>query len=260
MWAQKGDQVDITWYEHTGLARVWLKIGSSALTLPPLATQCDAHIKLADGAPVTNRVTNPLTISAPDAAEMKISHREDMSDATWQPYAPSLEWELAPANEVVTRTVYAQFRDASEQTLCQGAILADNILLDTLPPNGTVNIATNAAMTATLQLVANDQMDGSGIWSVAIQPVTPETPAVDPATLPEEAWQVYSSTITIFKPMSFEGSEPEAHLAAISELTYQISFRDAAGNISEPVTITVPHVESPPDEQPRQIYLPLVIR
>jgi hypothetical protein len=252
MWAQKGDQVDITWYEHTGLARVWLKIGSSALTLPPLATQCDARIKLANGAPVTNRVTTPLTISAPDAAEMKISHREDMSDATWQPYAPSLEWELVPANEVVTRTVYAQFRDASEQTLCQGAILSDDIVLDTLAPTGTAAIQSSDALTVTLLLDGRDQPEGSGVDAVMIRPITPDNPMTDIAELPENAWQPYSTPMTIFKPMTS---------VAMTQLAYQVWFRDAAGNVSESIIITEPQVEDPPqDEQPRQIYLPLVIR
>jgi hypothetical protein len=74
----------------------------------------------------------------------------------------------------------------------------------------------------------------------------------DIAELPENAWQPYSTPMTIFKPMTS---------VAMTQLAYQVWFRDAAGNVSESIIITEPQVEDPPqDEQPRQIYLPLVIR
>ena len=283
VWVQNGDQVNVTWYEREGMARVWLKQGLQALTLPPLSAQCDAQIRIADGAPVINTPATTLTITAADAAEMKVSRLEDLSDASWQPFTTTLDWQLEPANGVMTHTVYAQFRDDTEETLCQGAIISDDILLDTLPPTGTATIAANDAISVTLQLDASDQPDGSGVAYVAIFPVLPDEDAQlsELGELPEEVWQAYEPQITIFKPMTLMGE---------TEVNYRIWFRDAAGNIAEPITVAVPQVEPPPppdkptpddptpddptpddptpdkpnpppaDERSQSVYLPLVIR
>lgn len=272
-WVQNGDQVNVTWYEREGMARVWLKQGLQALTLPPLSAQCDAQIRIADGAPVINTPATTLTITAADAAEMKVSRLEDLSDASWQPVTTTLDWQLEPATGVMTHTVYAQFRDDTEETLCQGAIIADDILLDTLPPTGTATIAANDAISVTLQLDAGDQPDGSGVAYVAIFPVLADEEAQLSALdeLPEEIWQAYEPQITVFKPMTLMGE---------IEVNYQIWFRDAAGNVAEPITVAVPQVEPPPppddptpddptpddpnppptDGRSQLVYLPLVIR
>ncbi len=238
-WVQNDDQVNVTWYEREDMARVWLKQGLQALTLPPLSAQCDARIRIADGAPVINTPATTLTITAADAAEMKVSRLEDLSDASWQPFTTTLDWQLEPATGVMTHTVYAQFRDATEETLCQGAIISDDILLDTLPPTGTATIAANDAISVTLQLDAGDQSDGSGVAYVAIFPVLPDEDAQlsELGELPEEVWQAYEPQITIFKPMTLMGE---------TEVNYRIWFRDAAGNIADPITVVVPQVEPPP--------------
>ena len=259
-WVQNGDQVNITWYERTGLARVWLKLGSSALTMPPLAAQCDASIKIADGAPVINTLTTTLTLSVTDAVEMKVSQLDTLSDATWQPYTTTLPLQFATSSSILTQTVYAQFRDTTGATLCQGAVLADETLYDALPPMGTATVAANDAVSVTLTLTATDQTDGSGVASVAVLPVTPGEPATDLTTLPDEAWQAYSANVTITKPMGYEATDPatQAALAATTDLTYQVWFRDAVGNIAAPLTVTVPYVA--PAVTTLKVYLPLVIR
>ncbi len=255
-WVQNRDQVDISWYDHGSLARVWLKLGTSALTMPPLSAQCNASINIADGAPVINTLATSLTISATDALDMKISQLADLSDASWQPYTTTLPIQLAPSSSIITQTVYAQFRDTTGASLCQGAIMADDILLDPLPPSGIAIITANDSHSVTLQLDASDQTDGSGVMQVAIQPVTPGQPAIDPATLPDVAWQSYSAAVTLFKPLSFESSSTSTQaVSTTSDLTYQVWFRDAAGNIAAPLTVTVPYITST-----HQIYLPLIRR
>ena len=259
-WVQNGDKINISWYDHGSLARVWLKLGSSALSMPPLAAQCDARIAIADGAPVINTLTTTLTLSVTDALEMKVSQLDTLSDATWQPYTTTLPLQLAASSSILTQTVYAQFRDTTGATLCQGAILADDTLFDPLPPTGTATVAANDAVSVTLTLDATDQTDGSGVASVAIVPVTPGQPATDPTTLPNEAWQAYSANVTITKPMGYEATDPatQASIAATTDLTYQVWFRDAVGNIAAPLTVTVPYVA--PAVTTLKVYLPALSR
>lgn len=124
-----------------------------------------------------------------------------------------------------------------------------------------------------MQLDAGDQPDGSGVAYVAIFPVLADEEAQLSALdeLPEEIWQAYEPQITVFKPMTLMGE---------IEVNYQIWFRDAAGNVAEPITVAVPQVEPPPppddptpddptpddpnppptDGRSQLVYLPLVIR
>lgn len=260
-WVQNGDQVTINLYERSGLARVWLKLGSSALNLPPLSAQCEASAKLADGAPVINTLSTTLTISATGASTMKIGRLDDLSDAVWQPYTETLDWQLEPATSIVTQTVYAQFRDETEAPLCSSAILADSILLDMLPPNGTVVLEENTAGTATFRFTATDQEDGSGVSAIAMVVVLPDDPPFEPTELLDNEWLAWEETMSIAKPMRYQAEESAtANLVADDSLTYQIWFRDAAGNISAPITVVVPHIEAPPVSATYSVYLPLLAR
>ncbi len=258
---KNGDHVTIDWYERTIAAAVWLKIGSSALSLPPFA-QCESSIKLADGAPVINTLNTTLTISAPGASEMRIGRLDDLSDAVWQPYAETLDWQLEPATSIVTQTVYAQFRHETEELLCSGAIVADSIVLDMLPPTGAVTLEENTAYTATLRLTVTDQEGGSGVRFIAIHPSSiADEPGFDPASMPDEFWDDVESTITIFKPMGFEGNMEERLQSTPSlDLSYKVWFRDAAGNISEPITVVIPHIEVPPAIPTYSVFLPVLVR
>lgn len=258
-WVGNGDRVNITLYERSGLARVWLKLGPSAL-LPPLSAQCDASISIADSAPVINTDGATLTLSAADASEVRLSNRADLSDASWQPYTTTLEWSLEPAQGPLVRSVYVQFRDSDERPLCSGAILADDILVDPLPPTGTVTLEENTWETARLSIKAADQDEGSGVRLMALQITAPDMPTLNPADLPEEAWQEVTETVTINKPMGYETANPldGSMLTTVNDLTYQIWFRDAAGNTSAPVTMVVPHIAAPLASN--AIYLPLVRR
>ncbi|WP_129632455.1 M23 family metallopeptidase [Candidatus Oscillochloris fontis] len=250
---RNGDRVNVTWYEHAGLARAWLKIGPTAMMVPPMAATCDASIAIADNAPMIRTPATTLTINAPGAAEMKVGHLADLSDAIWQPYAATIPLQLASSSSVITQTVYAQFRDSTAEPLCQGGMLSTDVVLDPLPPTGTVAIADNNAILVTLQLAASDQPDGSGIESVAIMPIEPGQPAIDPTTLPDVAWQAYSSSVSIPKPMSYDVTQ-----GATTNLTYQVWFRDAVGNIAAPLTVTVPYVA--PLAPTYNVYLPLIRR
>lgn len=139
--------------------------------------------------------------------------------------------------------------------------MADDILLDMLSPSGTVALTENTAEAATLQITATDQADGSGMRAVAMQVVLPNDPPFDPADLPGNAWLDVSETITINKPMMYDASASTvAGQSGASDLTYQIWFRDAAGNIAEPITITIPYVAPTPVETLQQVYLPLIRR
>ena len=257
---RNGDQVNVTWYEHGAFARVWLKLGLTALFAPPQAAMCDASIAIADGAPMTNALTPTLTLSATNAVTVEVGFKDNLSDATSQPYTTTLPLQFAPSSSVITQTVYARFFDKDGGALCQGAILDAPIVLDTLPPTGTATVAANDAVSVTLTLDATDQTDGSGVASVVIVPVTPGQPATDPTTLPNEAWQAYSANVTITKPMGYEATDPatQASIAATTDLTYQVWFRDAVGNIAAPLTVTVPYVA--PAVTTLKVYLPALSR
>lgn len=236
-YVKNGDLVEIDWYENTGSAAIWLKMGTSALILPPLDVTCDARIWVADGASVTAVPTVTLTISATDAVEMRLGNSEaEVVSAPWQPYTTTVEWILEPSEDVITRTVYAQFRDASENILCNSAILKDDVLLDPLPPQGQVQIASRTPVTFTLRLEAADQEPGSMVKDMLVIEGDETALINNPGEWPwlENAWLPYAEELVV---------------AAVP--LYQVWFRDGAGNVSSRILLEGPAYK---------VFLPMVMR
>jgi len=236
-----GDRIEIDWYESAGSAAVWLKMGTSALALPPLDVTCDARLWVADGASATAVPTVTLTISATDAVEMRLGNSEAATIAApWQPYTTTLEWLLEPSSDVITRTVYAQFRDAGETILCNSAIIKDDVLLDPLPPQGQVEVMSHTSVTATLRLIATDQGPGNMVKDMLVIEGDDTALANMPDEWPwlENEWLPYTEELIV---------------AAMP--LYQVWFRDGAGNVSPRITLAGPTV--PPAHQ---VFLPLVVR
>jgi hypothetical protein len=246
---RNNDSVNIRWYENRGEAAIWLKQGQQALTLPPLAMECDMSVSLADGAPVTNNETVSLALDAPDAVEMRVGFHENLSDVSWQPFSASSEWTLAPANDVMEQTIYAQFRDQEGALLCDGTVVADSIVVDRLPPEGQATLERTDTFTYIFQLDAHDQDSGSGVKDVAILPEALAYLITEDDGANATIWQSYSNEITLPILMTSETQ---------GQTTYQVWFRDAAGNISEPITIE----GDSPDENKAdgRLYLPLITR
>lgn len=83
-----------------------------------------------DNAPFTFDLTVTLTLMAPTAAEMWISHYSTFSDGAWQPYSATISYNLL--NNEGSQTVYAKFR-YSDGSVSQTVF--DAIHLDlTAPP------------------------------------------------------------------------------------------------------------------------------
>ena len=172
-----------------------------------------------------------------NAAEMLISNEESLVDAAPRPYQTSVDWLLRdPGNNIVTLTVYAQFRDASGGLLCAAATIDDDIIYDPLSPTvaivqrqtSAVNSAEDeqARFAVVLSINAIDQPGGSGVAEMQI--------GTD-ATFAGAVWQPYvpSATLTI------AGNQP-----------VYVRVRDGVGNLSN-ITEAVEFTE-------RSIFLPFV--
>ncbi|MCS7018649.1 MAG: hypothetical protein RMJ87_00915 [Cytophagales bacterium] len=71
-----------------------------------------------------------LSIFARGAKDMKVSEKSDFSDAEWQPYKTTMEWQFDPAIQG-ERTIFVKFRDQAQN---ESVIASDNIILDNTPP------------------------------------------------------------------------------------------------------------------------------
>jgi hypothetical protein len=255
-WVRNGDVLDIKWYENGGAAAVWLKrtgatLSASVPFLPPtLLPDCDAQVSIDNDVSAINSLSTTLTFTGTNIFEMRVGNQEDLSDVTWQPYSPTLQWQFEPANGMATRMVYAQFRDTNRDPLCDAGTLSDDVLFDPLPPTGSAELLASDEVSATLKLQASDSVDGLSLQTddpvvgstvpfVAILETDSENLINDPVELSEWVWQPYSETVTV-------SNAP----------LYQIWFRDGAGNVSQPVTVEGTLVIS----NDQSIYLPLVIR
>jgi hypothetical protein len=85
----------------------------------------------------TNSRAVTLTLSAADASEMMISEDRDFSDASYEPYAASRDFELSPGDGI--KKVYVKFKDAAgNETTGE---ISDTIILDTHRPE--VSLSTS---------------------------------------------------------------------------------------------------------------------
>jgi hypothetical protein len=200
-------------------------------------------ISINQGAVFTGQRAVQVVANVPGATEMQLSNDGGFGETTWQPYQPSVAWELRdPRYRIATLVVYARFRDADGYRLCGGANLSDDIIIDPLPPTVAVAIAdvgrTAAAGDAAsqpsrsirLRITATDQDNGSGVEQMQI--------STEP-TFSGASWQPYSAT-----------TETSANPGE----TIYVRVNDGVGNVSEPAQVVVP---APGDLQP-QLYLPLV--
>jgi hypothetical protein len=99
-----------------------------------------------------------LNLNATDRygiASMMVSESPDFPDSSWEDFTTSSHWALSAGDGI--KTVYAKFKDRNgwESRTC-----SDSILLDTLPPTGTVTIDMGAEYTrnttVTLAIAASD--------------------------------------------------------------------------------------------------------
>jgi hypothetical protein len=154
-------------------------------------------------------------------SQMQLSEDITFANATWQPFAPVVNY--LPGAENGPKIVYARFQDEAGNLSATTTI---NFIYDTLPPIGYIfadsSVISTDAITITLYL------GDYSMWSE-----DPEAPAptfdggaiemrlgTDP-TLANAPWQPLADSVTV----PIDPTQPEG--------AYYAQFRDAAGNISE---------------------------
>ncbi len=155
-------------------------------------------------------------------ADMLLANTADFSGAAWTPYTTTVFWSLPPGDG--QRTVYVKFRDQAGNT----AVYTDAILLDTLPPTGSIVINADTAyinqVFVTLTLAAHDA--GLG--------VTHEILANDNDFRGAE-WIPYTSVLS----WTLKTKEGTLLLIGDGPRTVYARFRDGAGRVSQVYSDTV---------------------
>ncbi len=104
-------------------------------------TNPSGSVSINGGDSYATSATVELTISDANsgAAQMRFSN-DDTAWGTWQTYATTAAWTLEGADG--TKTVYVQFKDSAGLT---SQTYSDTIILDTLPPSGSISINGDGA-------------------------------------------------------------------------------------------------------------------
>lgn len=101
-------------------------------------------IFISDGARETKSLDVKITLTSEQVApngdgdnmgqpvQVMISHAADFADANWQPFAPTINWTLAP--NAWLKTVYVKYRDAKGRT----ATASNSIIFGTALPTVTL--------------------------------------------------------------------------------------------------------------------------
>lgn len=79
---------------------------------------------------IDNHARHKLQLIIQGASEMKVSNKEDFSDAEWQPYAPLLPVWNFPIGDG-EKTVYVKFRDRAKN---ESEVYSSSVMLDATPP------------------------------------------------------------------------------------------------------------------------------
>lgn len=142
---------------------------NAAITLD--ASAPSGSLTLAGGSASVNRTDIQLTIVAADAVQMRFSNTGVAGDwSSWESAAVSKGWTLSAGDGV--KTVYMELIDAAGNV----SQASDTILLDTVPPDGTLSIDGGDAYTtdANVELsvgfgdaVQMRFSNDSGVWNDA---------------------------------------------------------------------------------------------
>lgn len=122
--------------------------------LPQVNAQTSDTISINSGATHTNSTSVTLTISAINATEMCFSN-DNATWSNWESYGTSKSWTITDVEG--TQTVYAQFRDSTNQT----SFASSEIILDVTPP--TVDPYWELYSTNTVFFDARYSTDNYGI-------------------------------------------------------------------------------------------------
>ncbi|HEU5103597.1 MAG TPA: hypothetical protein VFU22_31490, partial [Roseiflexaceae bacterium] len=164
---------------------------------------------------LANTDTITVALSAPTDSTVQISEDPFFSNARWAPANSSTGWEFDQTDG--QRTLYIRFRDAAG---LESPSLARSLLLDRVAPTGRVILRDNP--TPQLEIQAQDALSGVVEMQIISGSAAGE-------------WRAYQSSL------------PLAPAPASAENVH-IRLRDAAGNVSQPLSAS------------SSLYLPIVIR
>lgn len=179
------------------------------------------------GAPATKSARVVLSLAAADGDGSGVTHLRVANGAAptgvWEAYQPTRSWALPTGDG--PKTVFAQFRDAAGNV---SVAVNDEIVLDTIPPTGAVQIdggaAATSGMAVTLGLSASD---GAGTGVTQMRVANGASPA-------SGAWVPYAASVSWNLAAGDGPKVVSAH------------FRDAAGNESAVVSASIVLDGTPP--------------
>lgn len=86
------------------------------------------------------------------ASQMQLSNDNAMTGATWQTYQTAMPWVLQDIGaRIATLVVYARFHGASNNILCSGLSVRDDIIYDPLAPTLTRVLAQGAQLSVSAE-------------------------------------------------------------------------------------------------------------
>ena len=184
------------------------------LTAPAAPT-----VQLADGAAFTRTTTVPLSLSAQDFVEVRLS-----TDGNFDNSAPAETFSSTVPTSVVfaagdgVKTVFAQFRDdAGNET----GVVSDSITLDTAPPVlGTTPVSINAAASFTNSVSVTVSFAVTAATTMAI--VADENPLATAVVVDDDDFSPFAATSVVLLPA---GDCSVANCKRVCAV-----FRDAASN------------------------------
>jgi C1A family cysteine protease/putative hemolysin len=185
-----------------------------------------------EGTAYTDSPVVTLTLNATDIGtgveRMMVANSSDFSNTTWITYTSLLTWTL-PAGDG-TKAVYVKFRDRAGNI---SAVYSDTIILDTIPPTGSILIQGGAeVVTQTEVILTLSASDANGVTAMRLRN----------DSVAWGAWEPFITTRIWTLP------------SQLGEHTVWVQFRDPAGNISEPYSDSVIY------QFPHRVLLPLVMR
>jgi len=164
-WNQQG-YIDVYYSNITKSGSLWPPVGTTAVKVTSGSDTSDINFRLSGGGSIvinggntyTNSLSVVLTLSSNGVAQMCISNKD--SCTSWEVFASSKNWSLEPTNG--RKTVYAWFKDGAGDA--SSTPITDSIILDTIPPAGTIVVNSGADYTDTpnvvLTLSATDDLSG----------------------------------------------------------------------------------------------------
>lgn len=203
------------------------KAGNLGLS-PTISIQVDktgpvpVSMKINSDQEATNsrEITVTLNVTGnPD--KVRLSEKEDLSDASWQTYSAALSFGLSDKDG--EKTVYARVKDKIGNL---SSIISDNILLDRKPPTGAgIKINAGAEITNSPRLNLTLKVDGATRMMIS-----------EDGLFDSEKWESLAASREWPLSNTTDGLK-----------TLRVKFRDEAGNETDPVSAWIKLDQTPPD-------------